>query len=205
MTRRRLALGIAAVGGLLLAALLSRVARVPDGEMAPSLLTGDVVLILPITPRVGDVVAVVDPLDADRWTLRRVEAIGGAVSYVGGTFRTSEQRKVKLLDMGEHLGRPVHLEGDHLVLRAESPTRMTVTDVGVPDDSAFLGADDRDGALDSRWWGPVPIAALRGVVVARVGLPVTPWRGVFGGRGAPAVIPKSSKLGPPPASALSPQ
>ena len=160
-------------------------------------------LILPLAPRVGDVVAVVDPLDAERWTLRRVEAIGGAVSYDGGTFRTSEQRKVKLLDMGEYLGRPVHLEGEHLVLRAAAPTRMTVTDVGVPDDSAFLGADDRDGALDSRWWGPVPLGALRGVVFARVGSPATPWRGVFGVRGEPAVIPKSSKLGPPPANPLS--
>lgn len=203
MTRRGLVGAGAAVCGIVLLATVSRVAQVPDAEMAPSLLPGDFVLILPLAPRVGDVVAVVDPLDAERWTLRRVEAIGGAVSYDGGTFRTSEQRKVKLLDMGEYLGRPVHLEGDHLVLRAANPTRFTVGDVGVPDDSAFLGADDRDGALDSRWWGPVPLAALRGVVVARVGSPTTPWRGMFGARGEPAVVPKSSKLGPPPASPLS--
>ncbi len=189
------AVGIALVVSL---ALFPRLAWVPDAEMAPSLLPGDLVLVLPLEPRVGDVVAIIDPLDHARWTLRRIEAIGGAVSYDGRTFRTSMQRRLKLLDMGEFQGRPVHLEGDHVVLRAAETTRTRLDDVGVPDDAAFLGADDRDGALDSRWWGPVPLSAIRGVVVARVGAPTTPWRGLFGNRGEPAVVPKSSKLGPAP-------
>lgn len=179
-------------------ALFPRLAWVPDAEMSPSLLPGDLVLILPVEPRVGDVVAIIDPLDRNRWTLRRVEAIGGAVSYDGRSFRTSQQRRLKLLDMGEFQGRPVHLEGDHVVLRALRTTRTRHDDVGVPDDAAFLGADDRDGALDSRWWGPVPLSAIRGVVVARVGAPTTPWRGLFGSRGEAAVVAKSSKLGPAP-------
>lgn len=194
MSRRPLLVGLAMVGLLLLGAS-SRVARVADGEMAPSLLPGDLVVVLPVTPREGDVVVVSDPLDPSRWTLRRVEAIGGAVRYDGRVFRTSTRPKVKLLDMGEYQGRPVELEGEHLVLRAESTTRARRDEVGVPDESAFLGADARDDALDSRWWGPVPLDAIRGVVVARVGLPSTPWRGVFGGRGERAVVPQS-KLGP---------
>lgn len=195
--RRGALVGVAVAGALALG-LATRVARVPDSEMAPSLLPGDLVLVLPVTPREGDVVAVVDPLDPARWTLRRVEAIGGAVRYDGRVFRTSNRPKVKLLDMGEYDGRPVELEGDHVVLRAAAPTKLRVDDVGVPDDAAYLGADNRDDALDSRWWGPVPIAALRGVVVARVGAPTTAWRGVFGGRGEPAVVPQSSRLGPAP-------
>jgi hypothetical protein len=63
------------VGLALGAALATRVARVPDDEMAPSLFAGDWVVLAPGTPTAGEVVALVDPLDPSRWTLRRVEAI----------------------------------------------------------------------------------------------------------------------------------
>jgi signal peptidase I len=164
--------------------------------MRPSLLPGDVVLVLPVAPREGDIVALADPLDPARFTLRRVESIGGAVRYDGRSFRTGSRPKVRLLDMGEHEGRPVLLEQEHVTLRAVDPTREEFADRYVPDDSAFLSADNRDEAVDSRWWGPVPLTHIGGVVVARVGAPTTPWRGVYGGRGEPAVVPKSSKLRP---------
>lgn len=194
MSRRALVVAIL----LLVAGALARfVGRVPDDEMAPSLLPGDLILVLPLAATEGDVVAVVDPLASARWTLRRVEAIGGAARYDGRVFRTSNRPKTRLLDMGRYRDRPVHLEGPHLVLRALEPTEKVTPEVGIPDDAAYLGADNRDDALDSRWWGPVPLTALRGVVVARLGLPTTPWRGWFGARGEAAVVPQSSRLGPP--------
>ncbi len=190
---RRLAVALASLLGAV--GIATHTAWVPDAEMAPSLLPGDLVMILDVALREGDIVAVTDPLDPARWTLRRVESIGGAVAYDGRAFRTSNRPKVRVLDMGEHLGRPVYLEGTHLTLGSVETTRLKREDVGVPDDSVYLGADDRDGALDSRWWGPVPLAAIRGVVVLRVGSPSTPWRRFWGGRGEPAIIPEISKLG----------
>ncbi|MSQ02684.1 MAG: hypothetical protein EXR71_12475 [Myxococcales bacterium] len=194
MSRRAASVALIVALGVL-GAVASKTARVPDAEMSPSLFPGDLVLILDIQAREGDIVAVTDPLDPARWTLRRVESMGGAVAYDGRAFRTSNRPKVRVLDMGEYLGRPVFLEGTHLTLGSVGTTRLKREDAGVPDDSVYLGADDRDHALDSRWWGPVPLAAISGVVVLRVGATSTPWRRFWGGRGEPAIIPESSKLG----------
>ena len=183
-------------GGVLLAVASTRLARVPDDAMSPTLLPGDLLLILHVAPREGDVVALTDPLDPTRFTLRRVETIGGAIRYDGRSFRTGARSKVRLLDMGEYQGRPVLLEGEHVTLRALTPTREEFAEIGVPDDRAYLSADNRDVAVDSRWWGPVPLEAIGGVVVARLGPPSTPWRGAFGTHGEAAVVPRSSKLKP---------
>ena len=184
------------VGAVALATLvpLSRqVAYVPDGEMSPTYLRGDLVLVWPFEPRQGDVVALRDPLDSSRWTLRRVEGIGGDASYSSLGVRTSSRPKWRLLDMGEFDGEAVRLEGDHLVSRRlDDTTRFEHDSIGVPDDAAYLSADARDRALDSRWWGPVPLDALGGVVVFRLGAPTTPWRGWTGGRAEGVVIPQST-------------
>ncbi len=169
-----------AVGGavaLSVALLLPRLAWVPDEEMAPSFLAGDLVFIVPLEPREGDVVAIVDPLDPDRWTLRRVETIGGAVRYEDGVFHTAHADAPRVLEMERATSRVVRTEGDHLVTLAPRSIRWELEEAGVPDDTAFVGADARDAAMDSRWWGPVPLDALRGVVALRFGPPRHPWRG----------------------------
>ncbi len=50
--------------------------------------------------------------------------------------------------------------------------------VTVPDGHLFVVADHRDAAADSRVWGPVPAATLRGVVRARWGQD-GPWQPAF--------------------------
>jgi len=47
--------------------------------------------------------------------------------------------------------------------------------VEVPDGSWFLLADNREGALDSRWWGPISEDRILGVVRLRFG-PADEWR-----------------------------
>lgn len=175
---------------------LRYVAVVPDREMAPSLFPWDIVLILPTEAREGDIVALADPLDPDRWTLRRVESIGGAASYDGTVVRTAAHPRIRVLEMGEFAGAQIRLEGEHLVSRRAVPTSAKAEERGIPDDAAYLSADARDVALDSRWWGPLPLAALSGVVVARIGTPQTPWRGWVGFRGEPAVIPQQTRMAP---------
>ena len=50
--------------------------------------------------------------------------------------------------------------------------------VEVPPGHRYLVADNRDDAMDSRWWGPVPDTAIDGVVRLRWGEPST-WRPRF--------------------------
>lgn len=175
MGRKRFFLIPAAALLLVVSALLPRMAWVPDDEMAPSVLAGDLVVLLPVEPHVGDVVAVVDPLDPSRWTLRRVETIGGAVRYDDGSFRTADLDAPPVKEMGRDTEAVVLKENGHLARLAPRAVRWSMDERGVPDDSAFLGADARDEAVDSRWWGPVPLAAIQGVVVARFGR-AHPWR-----------------------------
>jgi signal peptidase I len=155
--------------------VLPRVAVVPDDEMAPSLLAGDLVVIVPGTPAPGDVVAVVDPLDPSRWTLRRAEAVGGAIRYEDGAFHTVDT--VRVLEMGRDAENVTLQEGTHLTRHALRTVRWEMGERGVPDDAVFLGADARDEALDSRWWGPLPLDSLQGRVALRIGAPQHPWRG----------------------------
>lgn len=155
--------------------LLRSLAFVPDDEMAPSYFAGDLVVLTGGTPKAGDVVAVVDPLEPRRWTLRRVEAVGGAVRYTDGAFRTSAE-PVQVLDMGMFGDRRVHKQGAHLVTHLDRPIAWDLDEETIPDDAAFVSADARDEAMDSRWWGAVPLGAIQGVVRLRVGVPTTPWR-----------------------------
>jgi hypothetical protein len=129
-----------------------------------------------VQPRAGDVVPVVDPLDPARWTLRRVETIGGVVRYEEGSYRTSGD-PVDVLEMGRDEAEVTLREGDHLARTAARPVRWEMGETGVEDGWAFLGADNRDVAVDSRWWGPLPVDALQGVVALRVGRPGHRWRG----------------------------
>ncbi len=167
---------------LLLAGVGSRTAFVADDAMAPSFLPGDLVILWPGTPGVGDVVAVVDPLETSSWTLRRVEGVGGSIGYDLGSY--VRDHEPALLDMGaDDAGFSVVKEGDHLTRHLTRHVEWSLSEVGIPDDSAWLGADNRDIALDSRWWGPVPLATLQGTVILRIGPPRNRWRGWFEGRG----------------------
>lgn len=168
----------------LLLATLPFLAWVPDADMAPSLLEGDLVLILPIEAHNGDVVAVVDPLDPSRWTLRRVETVGGAVRYEDGVYYTALSEPPRVLDMLRGDEEVVRTEGNHLARFAAQPIRWKLEEQNVPEDTAFVGADARDVAMDSRWWGPLPLEVLQGVVALRIGKPGHPWRGWFEGRTA---------------------
>lgn len=184
--RRRLPRGLlpaAALLGAMLLLVAPFTTWVPDGDMAPALLPGDLVLILPVEPHVGDVVALLDPLDPGRWTLRRVAALEGEVRYDEGSLHVDGD-DLRLVDMGRDDDHVYLEEGGFLVQRSPRPVRWAMDVREVPPGHAWLVAADQDLALDSRWWGPAPLEAVQGVVVARVGVPGNRWRGWFEGRPA---------------------
>lgn len=175
--RRRPTVALAGLAAVLIAGalVLPRLAVVPDDDMAPSLLAGDLILLGGGMPEKGAVVALVDPLDPSRWTLRRVETIGGAIRYESGVYLTGNNPRT--LEMGRDDTYVTRRVDDHLVRERAREVRWEMEALTVPDDAAFLGADSRDDAIDSRWWGPLPLAAIQGHVLLRLGAPGHPWRG----------------------------
>lgn len=181
-------LGLAGLGlaGLAAAAVLVPMRTVVGDDMAWSLQDGERVWIVPDRVRKADVVLLEDPLQPGRMVLRRVIAgPGQKVRIDDGGVRVNGKR-IRQTDMGE--------DGPHRVVKEviwSSPparpnpylTQLATLPVAwsspgvveVPDDHWYLLADNRDVALDSRWWGPVPAAAIEGVVRARLGTADT-WR-----------------------------
>lgn len=131
-------------------------------------------------------VLVTDPLDPSRRVLRRAIAHGGQkVRVEDGTVRVDGKR-IRQQEMGDP---PQADEGPELtvlkeVIWSKPPARAnrffpTISDrptrwsapgvVEVPEGHWYVLADNRDAALDSRWWGPVPESAIHGVARARYG------------------------------------
>ncbi len=161
--------------------------RVVGDEMSWSLRDGDLVWVVPDRVRKADIVLVADPLDPSRMVLRRAVAPAGEkVRIEDGSVRVNGKR-IRQLEMGD----PPSADPDgptatvlKEVIWSKPPARPnkyfpTMSDrklryssdgiVEVPEGHWYLLADNRDAALDSRWWGPVPEGAIQGVVRARWG------------------------------------
>lgn len=159
---------------------------VAGDEMSWSLRAGDRVWIVPDRVRRADVVLLTDPLDPTRRVLRRAIAHGGQrVKVEDGTVRVDGKR-VRQQEMGDPPESPGGPELTVLkeVIWSKPPARAnrffpTISDratrwsspgvVDVPEGHWYVLADNRDAALDSRWWGPVPESAIHGVARARYG------------------------------------
>lgn len=172
---------------LLLLAPLPFLTVVPDDGMAPGLLAGDIVLLWPIGlpgggPVEGGTVALVDPLDPARWTLRRIEAgAGEAVSCEDGFLLSPSASE--LVEMGRvdgEAGEPARIivrAGGRLLYQPNLATTWDMEEIRIPEGWFFLSADNRIDALDSRWWGLLPVGAAQATVLARLGPPQHRWRG----------------------------
>ena len=185
----RLRILAAALGTTLLLAAVACLAplrTVAGDDMSWSLRPGDHVWVVPDRVRRADIVLVTDPLDPSRRVLRRAIAHGGQrVKVEDGTVRVDGKR-VRQQEMGDP---PQVTEGPELtvlkeVIWSKPPARAnrffpTISDratrwsspgvVEVPEGHWYVLADNRDSALDSRWWGPVPESDIHGVVRARYG------------------------------------
>jgi signal peptidase I len=182
--------GVLSMLTLSLALGLALIKRVKSDDMAPTITAGDWVAVVPwskIQP--GDVVRLDDPSDPQQPILRRVLATGGqSITIAEGHIRV-EKRRLRAVAMGD--------SGDYLVAKetlwakkpavgaswltrslAEPSSRWRAEAVKVPQGHLYLMADDRDGPPDSRWWGPVPLSAIDGIVRVRVGTAHT-WRPSF--------------------------
>lgn len=180
MTRRRtllLAMIVAAAAPPLAG---FRLVRVGDGDMSPSLRPGDWALLGPGEVELGDVWLLEDPAEPGRAVLRRVLALeGDEAGWENGRYALNGAA-TRIREMGRDGDGVVLAEANLWLIRIRSEdTPLAIGPVTLPAGRAWLMADERDRALDSRWWGAVPVDALEREVWLRLG-DSDAWRGVVG-------------------------
>ena len=183
---RRIALALLVLVLLGTVAGLATLRIVRGDDMRWSLQDGDAVWVLPGRVRPADVVVLVDPLDPSRTVLRRAIAGGGKkVRIDSGGIRVNGKR-IRQQEMGEDgdnrvlkeviWSRPPARANAYLPEIRNQPGAWVLDDpVEIPEGHWWVMADNRDLALDSRWWGPVSEDDILGIVRFRVS-PRDPWR-----------------------------
>lgn len=176
--------------GLTAIAAVVPIRTVTDDAMSWTLRPGDWIWVLPADIRPADIVVVRDPLDPHRTVLRRVVGVPGKkIRYEDNTLRITGKR-IRQTDMGKRDGHRVFKEviwstpparpnPYYITLLLESTQWETEDKLEVPEGHYYLAADNRDGAVDSRWWGAVPKSAIQGVVRARLAAEPDDWRTRF--------------------------
>lgn len=164
------ALFIALVLALVIRALVVQAFSIPSGSMIPTLLVGDYLLVNkfgygirnPFTnkvlvptwsPQRGDVAVFIFPQDPSKDYIKRIIGLpGDRVQVIN--------KKVYI--NGELYATPQARFADNVVISPGQSTRDNFGPVVVPKDSYFFMGDNRDQSYDSRFWGFVPMDALRG-------------------------------------------
>ncbi len=159
---------IAVLIALFIRAFVVQAFKIPSGSMKPTLLIGDHLLVskfiygirLPFIkhkvlvfkqPQRGDIVVFVFPRDKEKDFIKRVIATPG---------ETVEIRRKRIYINGKRWDDPYGVykdpEVDTLV------PRDNFGPVVVPRGCIFVMGDNRDRSYDSRFWGFVPIDAVKG-------------------------------------------
>ncbi len=164
------ALVVALALALVIRTFVVQAFKIPSGSMLPTLQIGDHILVnkflygprleIPLTqwalgrlpglrkPRASDVIVFIWPKDRSKDFIKRVIATEG---------QTVEVRNRQVLIDGKPWDDPHATWSAHRGGQGDSYGPFTV-----PADSVFVMGDNRDQSYDSRFWGPVPIADIKG-------------------------------------------
>ena len=167
------ALGVALLLALAIRTVVVQAFKIPSGSMLPTLQIGDHILVnkflygprleIPLTqislgrlpglrkPRPGDVIVFIWPKDRSKDFIKRVIAVEG---------QTVEVRNRQVFIDGKPWDDP------HATWVMQRGLGGAAGDnygpYTVPRDYVFVMGDNRDQSYDSRFWGPVPIADIKG-------------------------------------------
>jgi signal peptidase I len=131
--------------------------KIPAGSMKPTIVVGDQILVdrrpTAQDPKPGDVIVFEYPVDPAKDFIKRVIAVGGD---------TVEIRDKELLINGEPKAEPYVIHSDTKTIPAKVSPRDNFGPVTVPKGSFFVIGDNRDESYDSRFWGFVEQARVKG-------------------------------------------
>src|SRR5437867_9512375 len=164
------ALAVALLLALVIRTFVVQAFKIPSGSMLPTLQIGDHILVnkfvygprfeIPLTqlslgrlpglrkPRPGDVVVFIWPKDRSKDFIKRVIAVEG---------QTVEMRNKQVYIDGKPWDDP---HATYTATRAGPGDNFGPQTV--PAASVFVMGDNRDQSFDSRFWGPVPVADIKG-------------------------------------------
>ncbi len=183
-------LGMALVLFLIIRTFLVEAFQIPSGSMERTLLAGDFLFVnkavygaqIPGTnarlpgfesPHRGDVIVFAYPKNPELNYVKRVIGTpGDTVEMRGGDVRVNgrrlEEPYVQRVDPGRDIYDPEfnwqrdYLSGDPAAARSYHPTRDSWGPLTVPAGKYFVLGDNRDNSADSRYWGFVDAAAVKG-------------------------------------------
>lgn len=172
------------VAVFLLRSFLVEPFRIPSGSMIPTLRVGDFILVnrfayglrCPIgdckilalgEPKRGEVIVFRYPVDPRQDFIKRVVGLpGDTVRYVGKELTINGERMAQdvigpfngrqEIEANESLSGTPH----HILTNPDRPAQDF--EFTVPEGQYFMMGDNRDGSSDSRFWGTVPEAYLKG-------------------------------------------
>ncbi|MDY6971860.1 MAG: signal peptidase I [Thermodesulfobacteriota bacterium] len=161
---------IAIILALFIRTFVVQAFKIPSGSMETTLLVGDHILVnkfiygvkipfirktlIPISePQRDDVIVFIYPMDESKDFIKRViglpgdriEIVDRKISINGKTY---DDKYCRYSDQGEKLS--------HRFNQAHFGP------VTVPEDQLFVMGDNRDHSYDSRFWGFVPLASVKG-------------------------------------------
>ena len=164
------ALGVALVLALVIRTFVVQAFKIPSGSMLPTLQIGDHILVnkflygprfeIPLTqwslgrlpglrkPHQGDVIVFIWPKDRSKDFIKRVVATEG---------QTIEVRNKQVFIDSKPWDDPHATWGTQRAAQGDSYGPYKV-----PPETVFVMGDNRDQSYDSRFWGPVPIADIKG-------------------------------------------
>jgi len=150
------ALIIAILLALVIRTFVVQAFKIPSGSMLPTLQIGDHILVSKFLHHLrpiqrGDIIVFKFPLDESRDFIKRVIALPG---------ETLEIRDKQVWIDGKPLVEPYAVFSDGASGRPGERDR--IGPVTIPADRLFMMGDNRDHSMDSRYWGLLDIAKVRG-------------------------------------------
>jgi signal peptidase I len=171
------ALIVAVVLALIIRTFLFQAFKIPSGSMLDTLLIGDHLLVnkfiygtgLPFTderyltirePERGDVIVFEFPEDENKPFYKQRDFIKRVIGVPGDVV---EIRAKQVYINGELYEIPQETHKDDQLIPAAASPRDFFGPVKVPQDSYFVMGDNRDYSYDSRFWGFVEEAKIKGL------------------------------------------
>ena len=139
----------ATVIALLARTFVAQPYKIPSASMEDTLMSGDYVVVEKISKlthefQIGEVVAFEYPDDPSKDFVKRIVAKGGQTVEIRNKELFVDAKPVEMPAKGKHI--------DATVFPAEYNPRDNYGPVLVPQDQFFMMGDNRDNALDSRFW-----------------------------------------------------